>query len=130
MVTEINDLFSSINDEIEHKLLNIPGAIKAQETELWNLQKEKLKAEQDIKNMEMDMVKDIAKVMKAGTEIPLYTNDMQRKAALKKSRSASPAYKEKQKALMEMIDTIESTRIQKDFLRRYFRAVESLTRIG
>ena len=114
--------------EIKENLLTLPLKIKDKESELYAVRNTIDEKDLQKKLIEDSVYMDVYNAVKkeGGRE---FTNDIQRKAETKKRLSNGEDYKNLKEEIIELKEKLSKGLIELDFLKRKFRAFESLTRM-
>ncbi len=113
--------------EIVQQLLTLPKQIKEKMLDILLMQKRINETEYEIRQWEAQQIRDIATAVDENGK-KLFTNEKLRQAELERRKAEDPKYQELSEALQEYKELQENDRIELEYLRYQFRALEAYTR--
>ena len=119
--------FAAIEAQLVPQLLSLPKQIKEKMLDILLLQSRINETEYEIRQWEAEQIQDIATAVDENGR-KLFSNEKLRQAELERRKAEDERYKQLSDALQEYREQQEKDRIELEYLRYLFRAIEAYTR--
>jgi len=119
--------FAAIEAQLVPQLLSLPKQIKEKMLDILFLQSRINETEYEIRQWEAEQIQDIATAVDNNGR-KLFSNEKLRQAELERRKAEDERYKQLSETLQEYKEQQEKDRIELEYLRYQFRAIEAYTR--
>ena len=118
---------AAIEAQIVPQLLSLPKQIREKMLDILLMQSRINETEFELKQWEAEQIQDISTAVDE-TGRKIFSNEKLRQAELERRKAEDPKYQELSETLQEYQEQREKDRIELEYLRYQFRAIEAYTR--